>query len=152
MNGMNVRVADAQVRIARHIGYHGRSGHDGSVITDSHYGVGCGRVRKYRGIWDNDWAEGIAASGTDSINQHNEPQPEKPLHSNSIVKVGVTRNPILYREPGREGKSGAAELRLNFFPSALLRSVQRRVWLPGTEGIGWVILMAGPVWRLQTNY
>ncbi|MGB8724891.1 MAG: hypothetical protein WCD15_19210, partial [Terriglobales bacterium] len=32
--------------------------------------------------------------------------PEKPLHSNSIEKGRLTRKPILYREPGREGKSG----------------------------------------------
>jgi hypothetical protein len=73
------------------------------------------RVGELWRIRDDNRAESFAASGTDHIKKQHEPQPEKPLHSNSMEKVSVARKPILYREPGREGKSSGEENRFQGF-------------------------------------
>jgi hypothetical protein len=88
---------------------HGGAPYHGSVIVDRQHGVGRRRVGELWRIRDDNRAESVAASGTDHIKKQHEPQPEKPLHSNSMEKVSVARKPILYREPGREGKSSGAK-------------------------------------------
>src|ERR1700681_726680 len=114
----------AHVRVAGDIDRHGAARHKESFIVDGHHGVGRLRVGKRWRIRNNNRPEGVATAATNQIKAQHEPQPEKPLHSNSVEKVSVARKPILYREPGREGKSGGA------WPAALVRSAKSRVWLP----------------------
>jgi hypothetical protein len=44
-------------------------------------------VRKYWRIWENNGTEGFATAAANQIKTPHEPQPEKPLHSNSVEKV-----------------------------------------------------------------
>src|ERR1700693_2468082 len=105
MDRSDAHVENAHISVTGDIDYHGAAGHDGSVIVDRHHRVGGLRVGKCWRIRNNNRPEGVATAATDQIKAQHEPQPEKPLHSNSVEKVSVARKPILYREPGREGKS-----------------------------------------------
>src|SRR5208282_1692161 len=107
LHGVNRSIAhvlDAHIRVTGDINHHGGAVHGASVIVDRHHAVGRLRVRENRRIRDDDRAKGIAAATANHINEQYEPQPEKPLHSNSMENISLTWNSLLYREPGREGK------------------------------------------------
>src|ERR1700722_7482397 len=85
-------------------------------------------VRKLWRIRDDNRAESIAAAAADHIYKQHEPQPEKPLHSNSMEKGSVSRKPILYREPGKRGNQGPPNPCIP--ATVMVRSEERQVWLP----------------------
>src|SRR5271168_2947498 len=108
MYGMDSSVGDAHYGVAGDIDHHGAPGNKGSVIVERQNRVRRLRVGKHRRIRDDNRAKSVAAAGLDHRNEQNQPQPEKPLHSNSVVEISLARNSLLYRERGREGKSSGA--------------------------------------------
>jgi hypothetical protein len=87
MHRSDAHVGDTDVRVTGYIHDHGSAGHDSSVVIYRQDRMGGPGVRKYWWIWENNGTEGFATAAANQIKTQHEPQPEKPLHSNSVEKV-----------------------------------------------------------------